>query len=229
MAGTLPSWISQSWACWFLMLGPWLLGTPWLSKPNVTRICLPPTGPPCLGCLIRVLVLSPPQPMACLPLFGSSGVSALPTLFDVSSSLHLAVMSVFCQSLGHFRGYLRWCRGYLLVSMGQGELRIFLLHWSSLEVLSLNSQWIFNRGSVLLFVSGPYRFFLAGSAKGLSFQKGICYVCIWRPVSMVSETEKLWRETRFLLHLRIQLIILLGLVPFRVFFRFKTLGFLEWF
>lgn len=55
-------------------------------------------------------------------------VSTLHTLFHVASSLHLSVASLFCQSLGHFLSYLLWHGCYFVVSMGQSELRIFLLH-----------------------------------------------------------------------------------------------------
>lgn len=53
--------------------------------------------------------------------------SALPNLLDVSSSLHLAVKSLFCQASGRFPGYLYWCGCFLGVSLGWDEGRILLL------------------------------------------------------------------------------------------------------
>ena len=38
--------------------------------------------------------------------FAPDHVSTLPSFFSVTSSLHLAVESLFCQFLGHFLGYL---------------------------------------------------------------------------------------------------------------------------
>ena len=64
-------------------------------------------------------------------------VSALPSLFHANSSLYLAVESLFCQSSGYFLGYLHRCECYLVVFMGQGELRILLL-WDLSQMLSLS-------------------------------------------------------------------------------------------
>ena len=43
---------------------------------------------------------------SCLNTLALNHVSALPTLFNMAFSLHLAKDSLFCQSLGHFLGYL---------------------------------------------------------------------------------------------------------------------------
>lgn len=45
----------------------------------------------------------------------------------LATSVHLAVESLVCQSLGSFLGYLYWYRWYLIVSLGQGKLSILLL------------------------------------------------------------------------------------------------------
>lgn len=45
--------------------------------------------------------------------FAPNHISALPTLFHVFCTLHLAVESLFCQFLSHFLGYLYWCDCYL--------------------------------------------------------------------------------------------------------------------
>ena len=49
-------------------------------------------------------------------------VSAFPILSDVASSLHVAVDSLFCQSLGHFLGCLPRYGCYLVVSMDKMSL-----------------------------------------------------------------------------------------------------------
>lgn len=99
--------------CGFLMLGYliWVFSSP-LSAPEAS---LPPRDDPASS-------------------FSSSLVSTLPTLFYVTSTLHLALKSLFCQSFSHFLGYLPWL-GYDLhwygcQAKGQGELRILILHES---------------------------------------------------------------------------------------------------
>lgn len=52
-------------------------------------------------------------------------ISALPTLFSVSSSLYLAT---FCQSSSCILGYLHWYGCYLIVSVGQYDLMILLVY-----------------------------------------------------------------------------------------------------
>lgn len=61
-----------------------------------------------------------------------------PSYFPSSaSSLYLVVESFLCQSLGCLFGLFTLCECYLVVSMGQGELRVFRIHrlpWKSLNI-----------------------------------------------------------------------------------------------
>ena len=85
------------------------------------------------GCLVCGLLLSSLHICRALPLTVSwvslvpYHVFSLSTIFNVASSLHLAVESLLCQSLSHFLGYLYCCGCYLCVSVGWGEPRILLL------------------------------------------------------------------------------------------------------
>lgn len=54
-----------------------------------------------------------------------------------ASSLYLSVESFFCKSLGCLMGYLHWYECYLVVSMSQGELRVFWLHHLPGESLNI--------------------------------------------------------------------------------------------
>lgn len=49
-------------------------------------------------------------------------ISALPTLFSMSSSPWFTGESLFHLSRDHFLGWLHWCGCFLSVSMGRGEL-----------------------------------------------------------------------------------------------------------
>ena len=80
-------------------------GAPMLGVPDVGSA---PSCPRCDSLLWTVLQIS----------LVPNCVSALPTLFDVASSLHLAVENPFCESLGHFLGYLLECECYLGVCLG---------------------------------------------------------------------------------------------------------------
>lgn len=51
-------------------------------------------------------------------------ISALPTLFSMSSSPWLTEENLFHLSRDHFLGWLHWCGCFLSVSMGRGELWI---------------------------------------------------------------------------------------------------------
>lgn len=82
-------------------------------------------------------------------------ISTISTLFDMASSLHLAVESLLCQFLGHFLVYLHWYQCYLVVSMEGGEFRIFYFagflrnsliseryfHWIRIWFLKLFLRW----------------------------------------------------------------------------------------
>lgn len=78
-------------------------------------------------CFSPLFMLVPSLPLKTVLLVCPNLASALPTLFTVTSSLYLAVGSLFWQSLVHFLGYVHWYECYLAVSMGWGEIRIFLL------------------------------------------------------------------------------------------------------
>lgn len=90
---------------------------------------LPFAGSLCLGCLVVKVYFSPlSMLMASIPFldstFSTQLISTLPT-----SSLHLAVESLFCQSLSDILGYLHWCGYYLVVrdevSLGSSYSTIF--------------------------------------------------------------------------------------------------------
>lgn len=141
-AGTLPCWLSQIGARWFLkfqLLSP--TDCEELVKLNSSGFQSQSYGihlsasPLCLGCLVWHLFLS----LFCTYSASASCklslqfslvancVSALLTLFDMASSLHLALKSLFCQSSGCFLGYVCWCGCYLGISMGWVAFRILLL------------------------------------------------------------------------------------------------------
>lgn len=88
-------------------LTPLVYKTKYYWDSSSPRECL------CLGCLMLVLPLFPfstcraPLPTGTPGVFlAPNHVCAFYTLLDASSSLHLAVKSLFCQSLGHFLDYL---------------------------------------------------------------------------------------------------------------------------
>lgn len=105
-------------------------------------IHLPYVGPLCLGCLACDLILSPLCTCIIPPCHSLMGPFISPPHHWPSyplwctSSLHLAVGSPFCQYPLHILDYIHLCGCYLVVSVGWGELSVFLLcclPWKSLE------------------------------------------------------------------------------------------------
>lgn len=135
------------------------------SKPNITGVCLPslPVWVPCAwDAWCEGLFFSPrsiqylqPRSLPWTTLqfhLAPHHFSFLPALLSVASSLHFPVESLFCQSSGNFLGYLHWNECFLIVSLGGGELRVFLLkHLPKLSrriFLSLKTESQCQSGSV---------------------------------------------------------------------------------
>lgn len=100
--------------------------TPLFLETNIMGTYLPCSCSPCLGYLVLGSVFFPSFCLWCSSLLWTviqlhlalDHVYALSTLFDVVSSLQLAVKSLYCQSLGGSLGYLFLHGCYLVVSMG---------------------------------------------------------------------------------------------------------------